>query len=69
MNKTPNNKLLKVGIIGAAGAALCCFTPALVVLLGALGLVSFVPYLDFLLLPTLIIFVGMACYGLVKMNT
>ena len=67
MEKSPNNKLLKVGIIGTIVAALCCFTPILVVLLGALGLVSLGAYLDFILIPALIIFVGMAFYGLVKM--
>jgi len=30
--------LVRTGIIGAVVAALCCFTPVLVVLLGALGL-------------------------------
>ena len=34
-----NNKILmKTGIFGSIIAALCCFTPVLVVLLGAVGL-------------------------------
>jgi len=32
------NKLLKIGIIGTIIAAICCFTPASVILLGAVGL-------------------------------
>jgi len=37
-DKSPNT-LLKVGVIGTIVAALCCFTPVLVVLFGAVGLV------------------------------
>ncbi len=68
MNKASSNRSLKAGIIGTVVATLCCFTPILVVLLGALGLASLVAYLDFLLIPALIIFAGMTFYGLVKMK-
>jgi mercuric ion transport protein len=40
-------------LTGTLVVALCCFTPILVVALGALGLSAFTPYLDFVLLPTL----------------
>jgi len=50
------NRLLQVGIIGAILTALCCFTPVLVVLFGALGLAAFVGYLDFVLFPLLGVF-------------
>ena len=33
-----NNKLLKIGSVGTVVAAVCCFTPVLVVLLAAVGL-------------------------------
>jgi mercuric ion transport protein len=33
-----NDRLLKIGIIGTVVAALCCFTPILVVLVAAVGL-------------------------------
>ena len=68
MKKSPNNKLIKVGIIGTIVAALCCFTPILLLLLGALGLASLVAYLDFFLIPALIIFAGMTFFGLIKMK-
>ena len=55
-------RLLKVGGIGAAIAAICCFTPALLVLLGALGLSHLVGLLDDVLLPALLIFVGLTIY-------
>jgi Membrane transport protein MerF len=46
-------RLLRVGIVGAAITALCCFTPVLVVLLGALGLATLTGYLDYVLFPAL----------------
>ncbi len=58
--------LLKTGIAGSAIAALCCFTPLLVVLLGALGLSSWVGHLDAVLMPALIFFVGLTFYALMK---
>lgn len=53
-----------IGGVGAALAALCCFTPVLIVLLGAVGLAALTGYLDYVLLPALLLFVGMLVYGL-----
>ena len=64
-----NNKLFATGFIGTVIAALCCFTPVLVILLGALGLSAIVGYLDYVLLPTLSIFVLITIYALWKRNT
>ncbi|MEM7635355.1 MAG: mercury resistance system transport protein MerF [Pseudomonadota bacterium] len=64
-----NSKLLQVGIIGSAIVALCCFTPVLVVLLGAIGLSALVGVLDYVLLPALAIFVAIAVYALWKRKT
>ena len=58
------DKLLATGIVGTVIAALCCFTPVLVVLLGAVGLSAAVGWLDFVLLPTLAAFVGLTIYAL-----
>ena len=60
------SKLLKVGAIGAAVAAICCFTPILVVLFGVLGLSHLVGVLDYVLLPALLVFVGLIVYALVR---
>lgn len=60
-----NNKLLKTGAIGTVLAAICCFTPLLVWVLGAIGLTSLVAYLDVVLLPLLAIFLIMLIIGLV----
>lgn len=57
--------LLTTGIIGSAIAAICCFTPALVVVLGAIGLSAWLAWLDFVLLPALVLFFGVAAYGLI----
>jgi mercuric ion transport protein len=64
-----NNKLLATGLIGTAIAALCCFTPVLVILLGTVGLSAIVGYLDYVLLPALGIFVLITIYALWKRQT
>jgi len=51
-----NKSLFKTGVVGSVIAALCCFTPVLVILLGALGVSALVGYLDYVLLPLLGIF-------------
>jgi mercuric ion transport protein len=51
-----NKSLLKTGVIGAIIAALCCFTPILVIIFGAIGLSALVGYLDFVLFPLLGLF-------------
>jgi len=61
-----NRKLLGIGIGGTALAAICCFTPALVVLLGALGLSAWVGGLDYVLLPALVLFVGITVFALLR---
>lgn len=43
-------------VIGAVIALVCCATPLLVVLLGAVGLGALTGYLDYVLLPALAIF-------------
>ena len=56
--------LLRTGVIGSAVAALCCFTPALVVLVTAVGLSAVVGYLDYVLFPALALFLGITAYAL-----
>jgi len=56
--------LLKVSIIGTVVVALCCFTPILVVLLGAVGLAALTGYLDYVLLPALAFFLVLTGYAL-----
>jgi len=66
-----DRKLLRTGIIGTVIAAVCCFTPALVLLFGAVGLSALVGWwLDvFLLYPALVLFLamtGLAIYRLTR---
>jgi mercuric ion transport protein len=58
--------LLRFGIIGTALAALCCFTPLLVLLLGAVGLGALTGYLDYVLVPALVFFIGLTIYALYR---
>ena len=57
------NRLLQIGIAGTVLTALCCFTPVLVVLFGALGLAAMVGYLDFVLFPLLGVFILLLIVG------
>ena len=63
-----NRALLRTGIIGTVVAALCCFTPVLVILFGAVGLAAWVGYLDYLLLPALVFFISLTVYALTRRN-
>ncbi|WP_416877315.1 mercury resistance system transport protein MerF [Litorimonas sp.] len=56
--------LLGVGLIGTIVAALCCFTPVLVVLFGIVGLSALTGYIDYVLLPALALFVLLTIYAL-----
>jgi len=58
-----DSRLLSCGIVGTIIAALCCFTPVLVLLLGAVGLASLTGYLDYVLLPAFVIFIGLTIYA------
>jgi len=61
-----DDRMLQVGLIGSVIVALCCFTPALVILLGVVGLSALVGWLDIVLLPALAIFVGLTIYALLR---
>ena len=54
-----------MGIIGSAITALCCFTPILVILFGALGISALVGYLDYVLFPLLGLFLIVIVVALV----
>jgi len=61
-----DDKLLKIGVIGTVIAALCCFTPILVVLVGIVGLSAIIGYLDFVLFPALGVFILITVYALIR---
>ena len=58
-----DKKILQVGLIGTIIAALCCFTPVLVVLFGVVGLSAAIGYLDYVLFPALAFFVLLTIYA------
>ena len=58
MDSMEDRKLLRTGGAGTVIAAICCFTPALVLLFGAMGLSAWVGWLDYVLWPALVIFAG-----------
>ena len=63
----PDDKtLLGAGLAGAVIAALCCFTPALFILLGVIGLSALTGYIDYVVLPALVFFIGLAAYALYR---
>jgi mercuric ion transport protein len=56
--------ILKTGIVGSIIAVICCATPILVIVLGAIGLSAWLGWIDYVLLPALVLFLGVAAYGL-----
>jgi len=58
--------LLGTGIAGSVVAAVCCFTPLLVITLGAIGVSAWLLWLDYVLMPMLLISLGITAYALMK---
>ncbi|MPZ10579.1 MAG: mercury resistance system transport protein MerF [Kiloniellaceae bacterium] len=63
---TKNKKMLCTGAGGTIVVALCCFTPLLVVLLGAVGLSAWLGWLDYVLFPALAAFILLTLYALYR---
>lgn len=63
-----DRKLLWTGGIGTAVAAICCFTPVLVLLLGAVGLSAWLAWLDYVLLPMLVLFAGITVFAAMRLQ-
>ena len=60
------DKLFKTGVIGAIIAVICCLLPPLAVLVGITGAAAIFGYLDFVLIPVVLIAVALIGYGLWK---
>lgn len=56
--------LIRTGVVGAVIAAICCFTPVLVIGLGVVGLSAWLAWLDYVLLPALVLSIGLIGYGI-----
>jgi len=59
--------LFATGLCGCGVTAVCCFTPALVVLLGGLGLSAWLSWLDYVLFPALAAFAALAAWAGVRL--
>ncbi len=59
-----NKKQMKTGIIGTVVAALCCFTPVLVFIFGAIGLTAWLGWIDYFLFPALFASMGLVAHAL-----
>jgi mercuric ion transport protein len=57
------NKLICTGGAGSVIVAICCFTPVLVVLLGAVGLSAVLGWIDYVLFPALAFFIALTVYA------
>jgi mercuric ion transport protein len=53
----PSKKTFYAAVAGTILVALCCFTPILVIALAAVGMSAFTPYLDYVLLPALVLLI------------
>jgi mercuric ion transport protein len=60
--------LLRTGIAGTVITAVCCFTPVLVVALGAVGLSAWLGWLDVVLVPLLAVFVGLTALAVYRLR-
>lgn len=67
MTNTQNeqsNKLLTKGVLGALIAAVCCFTPLLVIGFTAAGLSALVGGIDYVVFPVMFASLGVVAYAL-----
>jgi len=64
MQSMNNDRLLHIGVVGTVVAALCCFTPVLVLILGAVWLSAAAGWLDYVLLPALALSIGITAFAL-----
>lgn len=59
-----DRKCIGTGATGTIIAAICCFTPALVIGLGAIGLSAWLVWADYVLFPALALFAALTAYGI-----
>lgn len=63
-----NGKLLRTGLGGSLIAAICCFTPVLVIALAGLGLSAWAGWLDYVLFPMLAFFLALTGYAFFRIK-
>ena len=60
--------LLKLGLTGSIVTAICCFTPTLTWLLALSGLSAWLAWLDYVLFPLLLVFLGVTAYAVMRLR-
>ena len=63
---TKNKKLFCTGAGGTIITALCCVTPLLVVLFGAVGVSAWLGWIDYVLFPALGFFILLTLYAVYR---
>jgi mercuric ion transport protein len=58
--------LIATGSVGGALAAICCATPLLAVVFGALGLTAWLAKADYVVMPALLICLCLVIFGLAR---
>lgn len=58
--------LITAGSVGAVLAAICCMTPLLAVLFGAVGLTAWLAKADYVVIPALVLCLAMIGYGIYR---
>jgi mercuric ion transport protein len=61
--------LITTGAVGAVLAAICCATPLLAVVLGAVGLAGWLAKADYVVIPALILCLGLLGFGLYRRSS
>jgi mercuric ion transport protein len=61
-----NTKLLGTGAVGALLSMLCCVTPLLVAILGAVGLSAYVAKLDYVLISVFVASLGLIAFAIIR---
>ena len=59
----PSKKTFYAAVAGTVLVALCCFTPILVITLAAVGMSAFTPYLDYVLLPAMVLMIVLTFFS------
>jgi mercuric ion transport protein len=58
--------LITTGAIDAVLAAICCMTPVLVVMFGAVGLTAWLTKADYVLIPALVLCLALVVFGIYR---
>ena len=61
-----DRSLIAAGGVAAVLAAICCATPLLAVVLGAIGLTAWIAKADYVILPVLLLGVALVGFGLYR---